>query len=123
MPYQIYQPASAYIRINRSPGFRGHQKYEKNITWKYFADTKEITTILKKEGFEIIAVEQDKKSVDFKKIKPKYPVAVVMGNEVGGIDKKTLTLCDVVVEIPMKGKKESLNVSVSFGIAGYQLFS
>ena len=44
-----------------------------------------------------------------------------MGNEVGGIDKKTLALCDAIVEIPMKGKKESLNVSVACGVALFAL--
>ena len=96
---------------------------EKDIVSEYCSDTKEIIKKLKKEGFQIIAIEQDKKSVDLKKVKPKYPVAIVMGNEVGGIDKKTLALCDVIVEIPMVGNKESLNVSVSFGIAGYQILN
>lgn len=95
---------------------------EKDIEWKYCKDTKQIIKKLKKEQFKIIAVEQDKKSVDFKKVKIKTSLAVVMGNEVSGIDKKTLSLCDVIAEIPMKGNKESLNVSVSFGIAGYQIF-
>lgn len=95
---------------------------EKDIAWEYFADAKEIIKKLKNKKFQIIAVEQDKKSIDFKKVKTKYPIAIVMGNEVGGIDKKTLTLCDVIAEIPMVGKKESLNVSVSFGIVGYQIF-
>ena len=96
---------------------------EKDIVSEYCSDTKEIIKKLKKEGFQIIAVEQDKKSTDFKKVKAKYPIVIVMGNEVGGIDKKTLTLCDVIVEIPMAGNKESLNVSVAFGIVGYQLLS
>lgn len=95
---------------------------EKDIAWEYFSKTAEIIKKLKKEGFTIIAVEQDKKSLDFKKVKAKYPLAIVMGNEVAGIDKKTLTLCDVIAEIPMVGNKESLNVSVSFGIAGYGIF-
>ena len=95
---------------------------EKDISWEYAKDTKEIIRKLKKSGFQIIAVEQEKKSQDFKKIKPKYPVAIVMGNEVEGIDKKTLALCDEIAEIPMIGNKESLNVSVSFGIAGYEIF-
>ncbi len=104
---------------------------EKDIAWEYGADTKEIINKLKKLKFQIIAVEQDKKSIDFKKVKlprqssgqVKYPVAIVMGNEVGGIDKKTLALCDVIAEIPMIGNKESLNVSVSFGIVGYQILN
>ena len=94
---------------------------EKDIAWEYIKETKEIIKKLKKDGFQIIAVEQDKKSVNFKKIMPKYPVGIVMGNEVGGIDKITLGLCDLIAEIPMVGDKESLNVSVSFGIAGYQI--
>jgi len=95
---------------------------EKDIVWEYCDDTKKIITKLKKEGYQIIAVEQDKKSVDFKKVKAKYPAAIVMGTEVTGIDKKTLSLCNVIAEIPMVGNKESLNVSVSFGIAGYKIF-
>ena len=95
---------------------------EKNIAWEYFSDTKEIIKKLKKEKFQIIAIEQDEKSIDFKKIKPKFPIAIMMGNEVGGIDKKTLAQCGVIAEITMSGKKESLNVSVAFGIVGYQIF-
>jgi len=95
---------------------------EKDIASEYCTDTKKIIKELKKDGFQIIAVEQDEKSVDFKKVKVKSPVAIVMGNEVGGIDKKTLALCDVIAEIPMIGNKESLNVSVSFGIVGYEIF-
>ena len=96
---------------------------EKDIASEYCSDTKNVIKKLKKEGFQIIAAEQDKKSVDFKKVNAKYPVAILMGNEVSGIDKKILTLCDVIAEIPMKGNKESLNVSVSFGIIGYQILS
>ena len=94
---------------------------EKSVGWEYFKNTDEAIKKLKKEGFQVIAIEQDEKSIDFKNVKAKYPVALVMGNEVGGIEKKTLKLCDVIAEIPMMGKKESLNVSVSFGIAGYQI--
>lgn len=94
---------------------------EKDIAWEHISDIKEIIKKLKKEKFQIIAVEQDKKSVDFKKVKAKNKVVIVMGTEVTGIDKKTLALCDVIAEIPMVGNKESLNVSVSFGIAGYQI--
>ncbi|MFH0755234.1 MAG: TrmH family RNA methyltransferase [bacterium] len=94
---------------------------EKNIAWEYFFDIKKIILILKKNRFQIIAVEQAQKSKNFKKIKIKYPTAIIMGNEVKGIDKKILALCDIIAEIPMAGKKESLNVSVAFGIIGYQL--
>lgn len=95
---------------------------EKNIEWEYFASTESVLEKIKKEKFKIIAIEQDKKSVDFRKIKAKNKTALVLGNEVSGISKKVLKLADIIAEIPMFGKKESLNVSVSFGIAGFHIF-
>ena len=92
---------------------------EKTIKWEYAENTIDLLKELKKKKVYIVAIEQDKKSVDYKKIKIKYPLAIVMGTEVKGIDKKTLKFVDTIAEIPMEGKKESLNVSVAFGIAGY----
>ena len=93
-----------------------------DVPWEYCATTKDIIKKLKKEGYQIVAVEQDKKSIDYRKAKVSKSVALVMGTEVDGIDKKTLSICDKILEIPMIGKKESLNVSVSFGIVGYEIF-
>ncbi len=78
---------------------------------------------LKKTGFQIIAVEQDKKAIDYKKIKlpPKTKVAFVFGGEVLGISPAHLKLCDIIAEIPMRGKKESLNVSVAVGVALFRI--
>ena len=90
---------------------------EKDISWEYLDDSVKKIKKLKKEGYQIIVVEQDNKSVDYKKVKIVYPVLFVVGNEVDGVDKKVLSLCDIVAEIPMMGKKESLNVSVAFGVA------
>ena len=59
------------------------------------------------------------KSLD--KFRPKFPLALILGEEVGGINKPLLKLCDQLIEIPMLGKKESLNVSVAFGIAAYKI--
>jgi tRNA G18 (ribose-2'-O)-methylase SpoU len=95
---------------------------EKDIAWEYCSTTKDAIKKLKNEGFEIVAVEQDKKSIDYKKFKPTKKTALIMGTEVTGLDKKTLALCDKILEIPMVGNKESLNVSVSFGIVGYEIF-
>lgn len=69
----------------------------------------------------IVALENNTKSVPLNTFKPKFPIALVLGEEVNGIAKPLLALCDEVVEIPMYGKKESLNVSVAFGIAAYGL--
>ncbi len=76
---------------------------------------------LKKDGFQIIAIEQDEKSVDYKKVKTKEKNAFIVGTEVTGIPKSVLKHCDVIAEIPMLGKKESLNVATSLGISLFRI--
>lgn len=94
---------------------------EKSVIWKYIDDPEKKIKELKKMKCKIIALEQTKKSTDYKKIKINPPMLFIVGNEVGGIEDKTLTLCDNIVEIPMKGSKESLNVSVAFGVALFRI--
>lgn len=96
---------------------------EENIFWKAEEDIFSLIKKLKKENFQIIAIEQSENSVDYKNIKPKFPVAFILGNEVEGISKKILEKCDVVAEIPMCGKKESLNVSVATGVALFRMLN
>jgi len=96
---------------------------EKNIEWEYFLRPNQIINKLKKEGVKIIGIEQDKKSIDYKKIKIKKPAAFMVGNEVRGISKQLLNQCNQIVEIPMNGKKESLNVSVTVGIALFRILN
>mgnify|MGYP001573424632 CR=1 FL=1 len=76
---------------------------------------------LKKEKVNIISLEQDKKSILYTKQKYKFPLALIIGNEVRGISKKILRKSNKIIHLPMKGQKESLNVSVAFGIAGYHI--
>jgi len=79
---------------------------------------------LKKEGFEIVALEQDKRATALSQYKPRgQKIALVVGNEVRGISKASQKRCDAVVEIAMHGKKESLNVSVACGVALYALLN
>jgi tRNA G18 (ribose-2'-O)-methylase SpoU len=97
---------------------------EKTIPWVQVKTLAATVKPLKKEGFYIVALEQAKNSTslfDFKAPKDK-PLALILGNEVRGVSKAGLSLCDEVVEIPMRGKKESLNVSVAAGIAMFILF-
>ena len=60
---------------------------------------------------------------DYKKVKVSKKVLFIVGNEVDGIEKRILKLCDVVAEVPMNGKKESLNVSVAFGVALFRILN
>lgn len=94
---------------------------EKTVLWESITDIKGLIKNLKKEKFQIIAVEQDKKSIDYKDLKKSEKVLLIVGNEVDGVDKEVLELCDDIVEIPMLGKKESLNVSVATGVVLYSL--
>lgn len=96
---------------------------EEFVSWESKKMILPLISKLKKDGFQIIAIEQDKKSVDFKKIKLKNKNAFVVGREVEGISKSVLKNCDIIAEIPMKGKKESLNVSVSLGIALFRMLN
>lgn len=72
---------------------------------------------------QIVAIEQDKKSIDYRKAKYSLPIAFVIGNESDGISQATLKQCDQVVEIPMWGINKSLNVIVSAAIVAYQVVS
>lgn len=94
---------------------------EDAVAWEYVQSVQDCLTSLKDKGIYIIAIEQDEKSVDYKSvdIAGKADVAFVIGPEVDGMSRETLSLCDVIAEIPMLGTKESLNVTIAFGIASY----
>ncbi len=94
---------------------------EQSIPWTHVKTISPLLKKLKKENYIIVAIEQSNDSVDYKKVKAKGDIAFVLGNEVEGISESVLKLCDVVAEIPMKGKKESLNVSVAGGIAMFRV--
>jgi len=94
---------------------------EKTVAWMYESNILSLIKKLKKDGYQIIAIEQSKKSVDYKKVKVFKKVAFVLGAEVEGVNKEILKVADIIAEIPMLGKKESLNVSVSFGVALFRI--
>lgn len=98
---------------------------ERTMPWEYARSTTALLKKLKKEGYRIFSVEQSPKSVPYHTLDPKRytraRIALVMGNEVEGLPKSILDASDKILEIPMRGGKESLNVSVSFGIALFRL--
>lgn len=96
---------------------------EKTVGWEPAPSAVDLLKRLKKKGFQIVAVEQDSKAVDYKKVKPGARVAFVFGEEVKGLQKDVLKLCDTVAEIPMRGQKESLNVSVAAGVALFRILN
>lgn len=90
---------------------------EKIVPWEYRKQSWRLIDELKKNGFEIVSLELTPDSVNYVDFRPKFPLALVIGNEVAGVKKSLLSRSDKCIEIPMRGKKESLNVSVAFGIA------
>ncbi len=94
---------------------------EKWMKFKVEKDLQKLIKKLKKDKFEIVALEKTDNSTDIKDFKTDKNIALIVGNEVDGVSEDILELCDKVVHIPMYGKKESLNVSIAGGIAMYQL--
>lgn len=94
---------------------------EKTVPFEYHKQIGRLIDKLKKEGIQIVALEQDKKAILYTEFKPKFPLALIIGNEVDGVSKKILKKADKIIVLPMRGKKESLNVSVAFGVAGYEI--
>ncbi len=98
-----------------------------SVEWEYIKSPLTLITKLKKQNpdMQIVGIEQDERSIDYKKVKlsSKKPVLFLVGNEVDGISKALLNTCDIIAEIPMAGTKESLNVGVTFGIALFRMLN
>lgn len=100
---------------------------EQNIPWEHFKTSEEFIAYTKQENIFLVSVEQDKNSIDYKdfdlsKIKQEK-TAFVFGNEVDGVSKEMLQNSDKIIEIPMVGKKESLNVSVTAGVVLFRVLN
>ena len=96
---------------------------DESVDWKYFETTSEACEHLHEMGYRIFAVEQVEGSVMLEDFTAPAKSAYVFGNEVDGVDDEVLKHCENAVEIPQKGTKHSLNVSVSGGIVMYHLFN
>lgn len=94
---------------------------EEIVPFEYHSQTARLIKKLKKEKVKIIVLEQRRKAVIYTKFKPKFPLALIVGNEIKGVSKKAIELADKIIYLPMLGKKESLNVAVAFGVAGYHI--
>ena len=98
---------------------------ERSVPWKQVKDLASLTMRLKRLGYTVVALEQAEGSIDYRtwQAPGNRKVALVVGNEVDGVDEKVLKQCDAIIELPMRGKKNSLKVSVAAGIALYHLSS
>jgi len=110
---------------------------ERSVLWELAPTITPVLKTLKKEGVTVVAVEQSKDSVDYRKLKPSPATAFIFGNEVEGLPASVLKASDMICEIPMRGEivrqahhprqtgvgKESLNVGVAAGIVLFNRIS
>jgi len=97
---------------------------EDTVDWKYYEDTSVAVNDLKADGYTVYAVEQAQESTlltDFK-ISNEKKIALILGNEVKGVQQTVVDMCDGCIEIPQFGTKHSLNVSVTSGIVIWEFF-
>jgi len=100
---------------------------EKTVPWDGSARSSQtiskLIVKLKKDGYKIFALEISPKAIEYNKLKKfkKFKIAIIVGNEVKGLPPAILKKADKILSIPMRGKKESLNVAVAFGIVAYHI--
>lgn len=96
---------------------------EDSVAWRYFEDTLQAVDLLQQEGYTVLAVEQVEGSLKLGEFSfergRRY--ALVMGNEVKGVQQKVVDACDQALEIPQYGTKHSMNVSVTAGIVMWEV--
>ena len=94
---------------------------EESVAWSYHADPVELAGRLKEEGYQIVVLEQTDASIDFSTAVYQFPLCLILGHEYTGVRDELVALADLAIDIPMRGSKHSLNVSVAFGIAAYEI--
>jgi len=95
---------------------------EESVPWQHFENSLDAATVIKAQGIKLVLIEQTTTSVDIYSIsESEFPICFIVGNEVTGVSEGLSALADLHVEIPMRGVKQSLNVSVATGVVGYEL--
>ena len=100
---------------------------EEFVPWERVESIEGVIHDSRFKNHEWVALEQDTRAIDYKEYRPKEnnmrDFALILGPEVDGLSKEVLYMCDKIIEIPMRGKKESLNVSVATGVALFRIFN
>jgi 23S rRNA (guanosine2251-2'-O)-methyltransferase len=109
-------PTDQFLRVQKDIA-KSALGAEALVPWEHKKSIRALIARLKKDGYEIVALEQDSRAIDYRLFAQTKHTAYIVGTEVTGIPKPVLALCDTILEIPLYGKKESLNVSVACGVA------
>lgn len=122
--------AAAHIHLCGMSAHPPHIKLEKTalgafeyVPWIYHERTVDALEQLGREGITRVAIEVTPEAVPLHEFSWPRPVAIVFGNEVTGINERVLSHCDAVVQIPMHGRKNSMNVATAFGIVLYHVLN
>lgn len=96
---------------------------EYSVDWKYYPRTTDAVEALRRDGYTVLAVEQveGSRALGDLRVEPGRRYAVVLGNEVKGVEQAVVDAADGALEIPQYGTKHSLNVSVTAGIVMWEL--
>jgi len=94
---------------------------EQTLPWVHAVDPVALIEDLRSRGFEIAAIETTLHAIDLFEWRPRFPVCLLFGHEVDGLQPSLLARCDTHVRIPMLGRKHSLNVATAGGVAVYEL--
>jgi tRNA G18 (ribose-2'-O)-methylase SpoU len=109
-----YTPCPPHIKLKKTS--LGTVDY---VCWQHFDSTVEAVRYLKAQGIAVWAAETTSLSMPFNEIAYPVPLAIVFGNERAGVSSDTLEICDRIVQIPMYGFKNSVNVAASVAVLGY----
>lgn len=94
---------------------------EQTVPWQRVPNISSLLKKLKAQGVRLVSLEICPQALDYRQFKPKFPLALLVGNETRGISSALLKQSDRIIYLPMQGQKESLNVGVSLAVAGYYL--
>lgn len=108
--------------------YPGHNKLHKTaldaenyVEWKYFKNTEDAINSAKEDGYTIYAIEQSDRSKEYHRVNYSDKSCVIFGHEITGVSPNIIQKSDVAVELPMLGKKNSLNVATTAGIILYHI--
>ena len=93
---------------------------EDTVPWEYYENPLDAAEVIKKQGIPLILIEQTKQSKSMYEIDLEFPLCFIVGNEVSGVSEELSNMANIHVELPMRGVKQSLNVSVAAGVVGYE---
>jgi 23S rRNA (guanosine2251-2'-O)-methyltransferase len=123
-PYPLMKVDSRLPHLARKIDAQIHKTAldaERTVAWTHHDDVASVLADLKTQDYAIAALEQHEESVPIPSFHAEAPIALIVGREVEGIEPEVLAACDLFLEIPMFGKKESFNVASAAAMALYHL--